>query len=92
MSDKPHFLAGKFQDFQRLSARGFACPICNQSYQHESKIWEHAQREHLDVLGLDSSADQTEIRKKFRIEAMERAYVIANPNDPFPVWGVTIII
>lgn len=80
MNDKPHFLARKIQDFQRLSARGYVCPVCGHYCQHEPKIWEHAQRAHLDVLGISSATDQGEIRKKFRNEAMERAYVITRPH------------
>lgn len=79
MSEKPHFLARRFQNLQRRTARGFICPICSQYYEQEPKIWEHAVRAHLEVLGISSPTEQNEIRKKFRNEAMERAYVITRP-------------
>lgn len=73
MSEKPHFLARKIQNFQRASARGYVCPLCSQFYQHEAKIWEHAVSKHLEVLGISASNEQNEIRKKFRTEAMDKA-------------------
>ena len=73
MSEGPHFLARKIQNFQRASARGYACPLCSQYYLHEPKFWEHAVSSHLEVLGISAATEQNEIRKKFRTEAMENA-------------------
>jgi hypothetical protein len=75
MCDKPHFLARKIQDFQRLSARGYVCPICSEYFQHENKIWAHAQEAHAEALGISNATEAGLIRRKFRHEAMERAYV-----------------
>ena len=89
MSEKPHFLARKIQNYQRQAARGYICPICSQYYPQEPKIWEHALRAHLEVLGISSSTEQNDIRKKFRNEAMERAWVITRPGNPSHLGGVT---
>lgn len=72
MSEKPHFLARRIENYQRASARGFVCPLCSQFYQHEAKFWEHAEGKHLEVLAISTSTEQN-VRKKFRNEAMEKA-------------------
>lgn len=84
MSEKPHFLARKIQDYQRLSARGFVCPICDQYFQHEPKLWEHAQATHLQAPKSSTSNEGDDIRKQFRNEAMEKAYVTAKSIYLFP--------
>ena len=77
MSDKPHFLARKIQDYQRASAKGYICPICthNENFQQEPKLWEHAKALHLQELGISENGDEGDVRKHFRQNAMERAYV-----------------
>ncbi|MCJ1395728.1 hypothetical protein MMC18_008614 [Xylographa bjoerkii] len=59
-NDKPHFLARKFQDFQRQSAKVFTCPLCAEeiAFSNEQKLSDHATNVHLATLGAsrDSQA------------------------------------
>lgn len=74
-SNKPHFLARKIQDFQRLKAQGYVCPLCEDGFQQEPKLWEHAKGVHGEALTVAESGDESEARKKFEKTASERAYV-----------------
>jgi hypothetical protein len=88
MSEQPHFLARKMQDYQRLSARGYVCPTCDQYFQHEPQLWEHAVALHHLQVPKDSSSPggvEDDIRKQLRNEAMEKAYVIATIDLPVPL-------
>lgn len=75
MSNKPHFLARKIQDFQRLKALGYVCPFCEDGFQQEPKLWEHAKGMHQEALSIAELADESETRKKFEKSASEKAYV-----------------
>ncbi|MCJ1405751.1 hypothetical protein MMC11_008981, partial [Xylographa trunciseda] len=52
-NDKPHFLARKFQDFQRQSAKLFTCPLCAEetSFLSDQKLFDHATASHAAVVG-----------------------------------------
>ena len=78
MTEKPHFLARKIQDFQRASAKGFVCPFCTtvENFQQEARLWEHAKNSHPNELGISEKGDEVEVRKQLRLNATERAYVI----------------
>ncbi|MCJ1271160.1 hypothetical protein MMC22_011059 [Lobaria immixta] len=73
MSNKPHFLARKIQDFQRLKAHGYVCPICEDGFQQERNLWEHAKGVHVEALSFAESGDEGEARKKFEKSASDRA-------------------
>ncbi|MCJ1463934.1 hypothetical protein MMC07_002543 [Pseudocyphellaria aurata] len=72
-SNKPHFLARKIQDFQRLKAQGYVCPLCEDGFQQEPRLWEHAKKVHGEALTVAESGDESEARKKFEKSASERA-------------------
>jgi hypothetical protein len=75
MSDKPAFVARKFQDAQKLAAKGYFCPLCSDTFQVDQKLWEHAKTQHGQQLGLADVADEEKARKQFRREATAKAYV-----------------
>ena len=78
-SSKPHPLARQFQDFQRQSAKGYVCPFCTDSdnrFTQELKLWQHAKAQHQDLVGHLDPSDEADARKRLRINAMDRAYVI----------------
>ncbi|MCJ1286474.1 hypothetical protein MMC26_005820 [Xylographa opegraphella] len=52
-NEKPHFLARKFQDFQRQAAKLFVCPLCAEepSFVSEQKLFDHATAAHRAVIG-----------------------------------------
>lgn len=80
MSTKPHFLARKFQDFQRSAAsQGYLCSFCDDGFQQEPKLWEHAKSLHRHELNINDSGDEQEVRKKFAKSANERMYGIFPP-------------
>lgn len=85
MTEKPHFLARKIQDFQRASAKGFVCPFCTtvENFQQEARLWEHAKNSHPNELGISEKGDEVEVRKQLRLNATERAYVI-RLSTPMP--------
>ena len=76
MSDKPAFVARKFQDAQRLAAKGYSCPLCSDTFHADLKLWEHAKTCHPQELGPADPADDEKARKRFRREAIEKAYVV----------------
>lgn len=76
MADKPAFVARKFQDAQRLAAKGFSCPLCSDTFQAEPKLWEHAKNQHRQMLGFADPVGEAEARKRFRHEAVGKAYVM----------------
>ena len=51
------------------------CPICDDGFQQEQKLWEHAKGVHADALSVAESGNENEARKKFEKSASERAYV-----------------
>ena len=72
--DKPHFIARRFQNAQRLAAKGgYSCPSCMDTFQAEPKLWAHARLKHSDSLGLTDNTDETEKRERFRQAATEKA-------------------
>ena len=72
--DKPHFIARRFQDAQRLAAKGgYSCPFCIETFLAEPKLWEHAKLKHSDSLGLTDQTDETGMREGFRKAAKEKA-------------------
>ena len=75
MGDKPTFVARKFQDAQKLAAKGLSCPLCPDTFYADLKLWEHAKRRHQQELGLVDGTDEEKARKRFRHEAAEKAYV-----------------
>lgn len=75
MGDKPAFVARKFQDAQKLAARGYSCPLCPDTFHADVKLWEHAKSTHQQELGLAGMTNEENARKSFRREAMEKAYV-----------------
>ena len=75
MGDKPAFVARKFQDAQKLAAKGYSCPICSDNFQADLKLWDHAKKQHPDELDLTKVGDEEHVRKRFRREAIEKAYV-----------------
>lgn len=77
MTDKPHFIARKFQDAQRLGPKGYICPLCDERFQAEPKLWAHAKAQHQQDLNAAGGTDETELRNKFRHEATEKTYVNA---------------
>lgn len=72
---KPHFIARKLQDAQRLAAKGLLCPHCEERFQAEHKLWAHAKSQHHQALNITATSDEAEIRKQFRYEATEKTYV-----------------
>ena len=76
MGDKPAFVARKFQDAQRLAAKGFSCPLCSDTFHAEPKLWEHAKSQHKQKLGFTDSVAEAEARRLFRHEAVGKAYVM----------------
>ncbi|KAL8823252.1 MAG: hypothetical protein Q9191_006030 [Dirinaria sp. TL-2023a] len=87
MADKPAFVARKFQDAQRLAAKGFSCPLCSETFQAEPKLWEHAKSQHKQTLGYAGSVGEAEARKRFRSEAVPKAYVMTVNRR----WGPAIL-
>lgn len=77
MSDNPAFVARKFQDAQKLAAKGYSCPLCSDTFHAEPKLWEHAKRRHSQELGSKDAGTEAEVRKKLRQEAVGKAYVTA---------------
>jgi hypothetical protein len=77
MSDKPHFLARKIQDYQHLIVRGYVCLTCGEYFQHESKLLEHEKLLHQQVSKSSISNEEGDVRKQFRNEVIENTYVIA---------------
>lgn len=73
--DKPAFVARKFQDAQKLAAKGYSCPLCSDTFPADPKLWQHAKVRHYEELGLGDMADEEGTRKRFRREAIEKAYV-----------------
>jgi len=73
---KPHYLARKFQDFQRSTARGYICPVCTEAFQQEPRLWQHAKSLHPDSLGYPDVGGEAEARKQFKQQAVDRAYVV----------------
>lgn len=84
MSNKPHFLARKIQDFQRLKSQGYVCPFCEDGFQQEPKLWEHAKGMHEEALSISESRDESEARKKFEKSAAEKAYVTTRDMTSLP--------
>ena len=74
--DKPAFVARKFQDAQRLAAKGFSCPLCAETFKAEPILWAHAKAQHQQARSLASAIDEVEPRKRFRHAAVEKAYVL----------------
>lgn len=75
MSDKPAFLARKFQDAQKLAAKGLSCPLCSDTFHADLGLWEHAKIQHFQELDLGNADDEEKARQRFRREAIEKAYV-----------------
>lgn len=68
-----HFVERKVLDFQRSSSKGYVCPYCTEGFQHEPKLWEHAQSIHWDFLGISRGGDEGHARRQLRLRAVEKA-------------------
>lgn len=75
MSGNPAFVARKFQDDQKLAAKGFSCPLCSDTFDTDLRLWEHAKIQHWQELGLEEAADEEVARRRCIREAIEKAYV-----------------
>ena len=74
--DKSHPLTQKILQHQRRAAKGYACPLCTEVYHQEQTLWDHGLKNHLDLLGeLGSTEMANAMRKKFRQQALDKAYV-----------------
>lgn len=73
MSDKPAFVARKFQDAQKLAAKGYVCPL--DTFQVDQKLCEHAKSQHGQQLGLADVVDEEKARKQLWRETIAKAYV-----------------
>ncbi len=70
--NKVHPFTG-FLELQRKTAKGYTCPICEEIYHQEPKIWAHGLRNHQEYLGNTGSTEKAEgIRKRFRQEALDK--------------------
>lgn len=82
-TSRAHFTPRKVQNFQRslgLSGPAYACPLCNDTFHQEPKLWTHARAAHLDRLQITGSStpeDEEKERERFRRDAMDRASVDA---------------
>ena len=67
-----HFLARRFQDFQRQTARGWVCPECadNIAFTAEQKLWDHANGLHRGVVGESRDSPGW---KKYLIDASAKS-------------------
>lgn len=74
MSENPTFVARKFQDAQKLAAKGYSCPLCSDTFHADQKLWEHAKTQHWQQLDLDV-ADEENARKRFWRDVIADAYV-----------------
>jgi hypothetical protein len=75
MSEKPAFVARKFQDAQKLAAKGLYCPLCSDTFHADQKLWDHAKSQHGQELSLADLPDEEKARKQFRREAIAKTYV-----------------
>lgn len=76
LGDKSHPLAQKILEHQRRCAKGYACPLCTDVYHQEQTLWDHALKNHLNLLGdLESTEMANAVRKRFRQQALDKAYV-----------------
>lgn len=58
MAEQPHFVARKYQEALRHSARPFVCPLCKDeaSFATESKLFDHATAQHTMIV-IESRED-----------------------------------
>lgn len=76
LGDRSHPLAQKFLEYQRRSTKGYPCPSCTDVYHQEQTLWDHALKIHRESLGdLGSTEMVNTVRKRFRQEALDKAYV-----------------
>ncbi|KAL9611235.1 MAG: hypothetical protein Q9167_004118 [Letrouitia subvulpina] len=75
-----HFVAQKFQDYQRLSARGFACQYCLKTFDQETTWWDHVKRLHQDLSDLQENEDG-QARRRLRQRAIEYANKTTQRNS-----------
>ena len=70
-NDQPHFLARKFQDFQRGST-SYVCPLCKDEprFSSEQKLYDHRKATHS---ATELSRDSNEW-KDYRAGALKKAY------------------
>ena len=74
--DKSHPLTQKILEHQRRVAKGYACPFCTEVYHQEQTLWDHALKNHLNLLGdLGSTEMANAMQKKVRQQALQKAYV-----------------
>lgn len=68
-----------FLESKRKSAKGYACPFCNDIYTQEPKIWGHGLQNHRAFLGdLETEETTKEARRRFRQQALDKGYVVAH--------------
>ena len=70
----------KFLDYKRAAANEYLCPLCNEGFVQEPRLWEHANKSHRDSLDAAQSPDDGQLRKQFRRQAEEKAYVEPRPQ------------
>ena len=70
-----HPITRNFLELQRKTARGFACPLCEQIYHEDLKIWNHGVSKHAQYLGTLGSGEKAQdgARRRFRQQAIEKA-------------------
>ena len=69
-----HPLTQKILQHQRRAAKGYACPLCTDLYHQEQTLWDHALKNHLNVLGESGPTEvANETRKRFRQQALDKA-------------------
>ena len=81
MDNKPQFIARKFQNAQRLAAKGYLlCPLCDEKFQEGKKLWAHGKIQHHQASSA-TDAEEARLRKHFLQEATEKTYVNTPEND-----------
>lgn len=73
-------------DFKRRhSAREYVCPLCltRTTFQQELKLWEHAKQLHTDYMESKLKGDESQKRKQFSEEALQKVYVITTLEAAF---------
>jgi len=68
-AEKAHIIARKMQEYQRLTAKIYACGLCAHApaFATEAKLWEHAAESHPDSVGTSRES------KAFKDYATEAA-------------------
>ncbi|KAL2043723.1 hypothetical protein N7G274_003242 [Stereocaulon virgatum] len=83
-----------FLESKRKSAKGYACPVCNDIYTQEPRLWGHGLQNHRAFLGgLGTEEETKEARRQFRQQALEKGQKRAKSDKAAPVpaeplhWG-----